>query len=199
MPEATIQMPTAADAAWMARALQLAIHGLYTTGVNPRVGCVLVKDSQLIGEGWHDGSAGNVYIRLENMASGYSIKGTNLTGAATGMAAPMTTWIGSANNAFFYDGEIAELTLRPGTGGIFVPGVPVAQVLRIGRDSAPARPLANPDIMDFATVSAAFMPPAPPRAPDTVDPAALPDAAPSAGATPAPAVSPSATAAAVTP
>ncbi len=54
MPEATIQMPTAADAAWMASALQLAIHGLYTTGVNPRVGCVLVKDSQLIGEGWHE-------------------------------------------------------------------------------------------------------------------------------------------------
>ena len=51
---ATLQTPTAADAAWMARALQLAAQGLYTTGVNPRVGCVLVKDGQLIGEGWHE-------------------------------------------------------------------------------------------------------------------------------------------------
>ena len=38
----------------MARALQLAAKGLYTTGVNPRVGCVLVKDNQIIGEGWHE-------------------------------------------------------------------------------------------------------------------------------------------------
>ena len=54
MPETTIQIPTTADAAWMARALQLAANGLFTTGVNPRVGCVLVKDGQLIGEGWHE-------------------------------------------------------------------------------------------------------------------------------------------------
>lgn len=54
MPDSTLQTPTAADAAWMARALQLAAQGLYTTGVNPRVGCVLVKDGQLIGEGWHE-------------------------------------------------------------------------------------------------------------------------------------------------
>ncbi|RCV91784.1 bifunctional diaminohydroxyphosphoribosylaminopyrimidine deaminase/5-amino-6-(5-phosphoribosylamino)uracil reductase RibD [Billgrantia montanilacus] len=40
-------------AAWMARALQLARRGLYTTDPNPRVGCVLVKDDRLVGEGWH--------------------------------------------------------------------------------------------------------------------------------------------------
>ncbi|MCE9665892.1 bifunctional diaminohydroxyphosphoribosylaminopyrimidine deaminase/5-amino-6-(5-phosphoribosylamino)uracil reductase RibD [Halomonas sp. M5N1S17] len=44
--------PTAA--AWMARALQLARRGLYTTDPNPRVGCVLVKGSRLVGEGWHE-------------------------------------------------------------------------------------------------------------------------------------------------
>lgn len=90
--------------------------------------------------------------------------------------------------------HVGDIYVTSGTGGIFVPGVPVARVLRIGRDSAPARPLANPDIMDFATVSAAFMPPAPPRAPDAVDPAALP--APDSA--PAPSGSPSATATAVT-
>ncbi len=37
----------------MALALQLAEKGLYTTHPNPRVGCVLVKDDQIIGQGWH--------------------------------------------------------------------------------------------------------------------------------------------------
>jgi diaminohydroxyphosphoribosylaminopyrimidine deaminase / 5-amino-6-(5-phosphoribosylamino)uracil reductase len=37
----------------MARALELAELGLYTTDPNPRVGCVLVRDGQVVGEGWH--------------------------------------------------------------------------------------------------------------------------------------------------
>jgi len=37
----------------MARALQLAKNGRYTTDPNPRVGCVLVRDDVIIGEGWH--------------------------------------------------------------------------------------------------------------------------------------------------
>lgn len=37
----------------MARALRLAERGLYTTDPNPRVGCVLVRDNQIVGEGWH--------------------------------------------------------------------------------------------------------------------------------------------------
>ena len=44
---------SAADARFMARALQLARRGLYTTDPNPRVGCVIVKDGKIIGEGWH--------------------------------------------------------------------------------------------------------------------------------------------------
>lgn len=44
---------TAADHAYMARALQLAEQGLWTTTPNPRVGCVLVRDSEIVGEGWH--------------------------------------------------------------------------------------------------------------------------------------------------
>ncbi|SDH70142.1 bifunctional diaminohydroxyphosphoribosylaminopyrimidine deaminase/5-amino-6-(5-phosphoribosylamino)uracil reductase RibD [Pseudomonas panipatensis] len=44
---------SAVDQAWMARALQLARKGLYSTHPNPRVGCVLVKDGQVVGEGWH--------------------------------------------------------------------------------------------------------------------------------------------------
>lgn len=37
----------------MARAFRLAERGLYTTMPNPRVGCLLVKDGQVVGEGWH--------------------------------------------------------------------------------------------------------------------------------------------------
>ncbi|MBI3569966.1 MAG: bifunctional diaminohydroxyphosphoribosylaminopyrimidine deaminase/5-amino-6-(5-phosphoribosylamino)uracil reductase RibD [Gammaproteobacteria bacterium] len=43
-----------ADARFMARALQLARRGLYTTDPNPRVGCVIVKDGKIVGEGWHE-------------------------------------------------------------------------------------------------------------------------------------------------
>lgn len=38
----------------MARALQLAERGLYTTDPNPRVGCVIVNDDAIVGEGWHE-------------------------------------------------------------------------------------------------------------------------------------------------
>ncbi len=44
---------TAADAHYMARALQLARRGFYTTDPNPRVGCVIVKDDRIVGEGFH--------------------------------------------------------------------------------------------------------------------------------------------------
>lgn len=41
------------DQRWMQHALMLAKRGLYTTRPNPAVGCVLVKDGQIIGEGFH--------------------------------------------------------------------------------------------------------------------------------------------------
>lgn len=37
----------------MALALELAARGLYTTHPNPRVGCVLVRDGEPVGIGWH--------------------------------------------------------------------------------------------------------------------------------------------------
>jgi len=47
-------MFSAADHEYMARALRLAEQGLYTTSPNPRVGCVVVKDGKVVGEGWHE-------------------------------------------------------------------------------------------------------------------------------------------------
>lgn len=44
---------SADDFRFMARALRLAARGLLTTTPNPRVGCVLVKQGAIVGEGWH--------------------------------------------------------------------------------------------------------------------------------------------------
>lgn len=45
-------MADANDYEHMARALKLAANGLYDTAPNPAVGCVLVKNARVIGEGW---------------------------------------------------------------------------------------------------------------------------------------------------
>ena len=42
----------------MARALELAQRGLYTTTPNPRVGCVVVRGGEIVGEGWHEKAGG---------------------------------------------------------------------------------------------------------------------------------------------
>ena len=47
-------MPNESDQRYMARALELAARGLYTTTPNPRVGCVIVRDGAIVGEGWHE-------------------------------------------------------------------------------------------------------------------------------------------------
>lgn len=41
------------DQIWMQRAIELARLGQYSTKPNPNVGCVLVKDGQLVGEAYH--------------------------------------------------------------------------------------------------------------------------------------------------
>lgn len=46
-------VPANQDYQWMAQALRLAQLGLYTTSPNPRVGCVIVKNNQVIGQGAH--------------------------------------------------------------------------------------------------------------------------------------------------
>lgn len=41
------------DEMYMARALKLAQQGRFTTHPNPRVGCVIVRDGEIVGEGFH--------------------------------------------------------------------------------------------------------------------------------------------------
>jgi diaminohydroxyphosphoribosylaminopyrimidine deaminase/5-amino-6-(5-phosphoribosylamino)uracil reductase len=52
-------MDTSLDTRMMARALQLARHGRYSSMPNPHVGCVLVRDGQVIGEGFTRPAGGN--------------------------------------------------------------------------------------------------------------------------------------------
>lgn len=64
-----------ADHEYMARALRLAKRGLYTTTPNPRVGCVLVKDGAVVGEGWHE-RAGEAHAEVHALnAAGSSARG----------------------------------------------------------------------------------------------------------------------------
>ncbi len=62
----------------MSRALALAEKGLFTTTPNPRVGCVIVKDRQVVGEGWHvrTGQAHAEAIALE--AAGPQARGATV-------------------------------------------------------------------------------------------------------------------------
>ena len=45
---------SAFDEAAMRRALEIAERGLYSTHPNPRVGAVLARDDEIVGEGWHE-------------------------------------------------------------------------------------------------------------------------------------------------
>lgn len=44
---------TELDQRHMRHALALAAQGVYSTSPNPRVGCIVVRDHQIVGEGWH--------------------------------------------------------------------------------------------------------------------------------------------------
>ena len=61
-------MSNATDNEWMARALQLAQRGLYTTTPNPRVGCLIVRDGAVVGEGWHE-RAGAPHAEINALAA----------------------------------------------------------------------------------------------------------------------------------
>ena len=51
----------------MAQALRLARRGLYTTDPNPRVGCVVVRQGRIVGQGWHQ-QAGAPHAEVHALA-----------------------------------------------------------------------------------------------------------------------------------
>ena len=63
------------SAQFMRRALELAARGLNSTDPNPRVGCVLVRAGQIVGEGWHE-RAGEPHAEVHALrAAGAAARG----------------------------------------------------------------------------------------------------------------------------
>lgn len=67
------------DREHMRRALELAARGLFTTTPNPRVGCVIVRDGGVIGEGWHE-RAGEAHAEVRALTD-VAARGTTARGA----------------------------------------------------------------------------------------------------------------------
>lgn len=69
------------DYYWMAKAIQLAKKGLYTTSPNPRVGCVIVdENNQCIGEGFHI-QAGTPHAEVHALKQASKAGGNRLSNA----------------------------------------------------------------------------------------------------------------------
>ena len=60
-------MTTVRDTALMARAIQLAWRGRFSTHPNPRVGCVIARGDLVIGEGWHE-RAGEAHAEVRALS-----------------------------------------------------------------------------------------------------------------------------------
>src|SRR5690606_14051517 len=66
---------SATDHVMMARALQLAERGAYTTRPNPMVGCVIAHGDDIVGEGWHQRQGGPHAEIFALQAAGARAKG----------------------------------------------------------------------------------------------------------------------------
>ena len=66
------------DITYMQRCIELALKGEFSTKPNPRVGCVIVKEDQVIAEGWHQ-IAGEVHAEVHALNQVSNIReGTSL-------------------------------------------------------------------------------------------------------------------------
>jgi diaminohydroxyphosphoribosylaminopyrimidine deaminase/5-amino-6-(5-phosphoribosylamino)uracil reductase len=72
-------MSSDGDREHMRRALELAARGLFTTTPNPRVGCVIVGDGRVIGEGWHE-RTGEAHAEVRALAD-VAARGATARGA----------------------------------------------------------------------------------------------------------------------
>jgi rod shape-determining protein MreC len=59
---------------------------------------------------------------------------------------------------------VGDAFVTSGTGGIYAPGIPVARVIKAGRDTTTARGVTQPDTLDIAIVQRTFIPLPPPPA-----------------------------------
>ena len=61
----------------MRRALALAENGRYSVSPNPMVGCVIVRDGEVVAEGWHR-RAGEAHAEIEALRGGADAKGATM-------------------------------------------------------------------------------------------------------------------------
>jgi diaminohydroxyphosphoribosylaminopyrimidine deaminase/5-amino-6-(5-phosphoribosylamino)uracil reductase len=66
------------DREWLERALELAERGLGTTAPNPVVGAVLVREGEIVGEGWHERAGGPHAEIVALEAAGEKARGATL-------------------------------------------------------------------------------------------------------------------------
>ena len=78
------------DRHYMQRALELAQRGLYTTDPNPRVGCVLVRDGRVLGEGWHE-RAGEAHAEVNALRA--AVADATAAGSAAAAVAGATAYV----------------------------------------------------------------------------------------------------------
>ena len=65
------------DEQFMRRALELAQNGRYTVSPNPMVGCVIVRDGNVIAEGWHR-RAGEAHAEIEALRNCDDARGATM-------------------------------------------------------------------------------------------------------------------------
>lgn len=65
------------DEAFMRRALALADRGRYGVSPNPMVGCVVVRDGTVLGEGWHR-QAGEPHAEIEALRAAGEVRGATM-------------------------------------------------------------------------------------------------------------------------
>lgn len=71
-------MFSSADYAFMSYALRLAEEGLYSTTPNPRVGCVITNNGEIVGSGWHE-RAGQPHAEIHALnAAGKAARGATV-------------------------------------------------------------------------------------------------------------------------
>lgn len=74
-------MYTAADHEFMQRALLLAARAMFHAAPNPRVGCVIVRDGRILGEGWTQPPGSNhaeVEALLDARSNGHDVHGATV-------------------------------------------------------------------------------------------------------------------------
>lgn len=124
-------MSVPAHAAWMARAIRLAERGLLGTAPNPRVGCVLVRDGRIVGEGWHQ-RAGEPHAEvLALRAAGEAARGATAYVSLEpcnhqGRTGPCSeALIGAGVSAVFYAAADAGEASGGGAGRLRAAGIAV--------------------------------------------------------------------------